>query len=58
MNILNKNGENIEDKGINTFAMYLDYVNNFITLEAFANHYGLTVDMAGKLIDHERGIAF
>lgn len=37
---------------LNTFCeMYLDYVNNFITVEAFACHYGISVDIANKIIE-------
>ena len=34
--------------------MYLDWVNNFLTVERFAQYYGLTVAQAAKLIDDER----
>ncbi len=38
----------------NAEDIYLDYLNNFITLEGFCNHYGLTVDEANTLIDKGR----
>jgi hypothetical protein len=30
--------------------IYLDWFNNFVTLQGFADHYGLSVDDADKLI--------
>lgn len=30
--------------------MYLDWVNNFLTVEAFAEHYGITIESAEKII--------
>lgn len=30
--------------------LYLDYVNNFITLKGFAEHYGMTEVQAQKLL--------
>ena len=43
-------------------ALYLDWVNNFLTLEKFASHYGLSVEDAGLVIhrgriSHQRNIA-
>lgn len=32
-------------------SIYLDWVNNYISLEAFAASYGITIDHAEKLID-------
>ena len=34
--------------------MYLDYVNNFLTVSAFAQYYGLTEDDALDVIDSGR----
>lgn len=34
--------------------MYLDYVNNFLTVSAFAKYYGLTEDDALDIIDSGR----
>lgn len=34
--------------------MYLDYVNNFLTVSAFAQHYGLTEEDALDVIDSGR----
>jgi hypothetical protein len=31
-------------------AAYLDYVNNFLTVEKFAEHYGISEKMASLLI--------
>lgn len=30
--------------------IYLDYFNNYLTIDKFAEHNGITVDMARKLI--------
>ncbi|UNY40497.1 hypothetical protein KLEP7_gp84 [Pseudaeromonas phage vB_PpeM_ KLEP7] len=30
--------------------IYLDYVNNFISIKAFADHYGITREEAEKII--------
>lgn len=36
---------------LNPFCeMYLDYVNNFLTVEAFACHYGISVQVAEQII--------
>lgn len=32
-------------------TMYLDYVNNFLSVSAFAEHYGITVESALQLIE-------
>tara|TARA_Y100000588_G_scaffold244854_1_gene259050 strand:- start:3121 stop:3324 length:204 start_codon:yes stop_codon:yes gene_type:complete len=34
--------------------MYLDYVNNFLSLEAFAAHYGISMDLATLVIKEGR----
>jgi hypothetical protein len=34
--------------------MYLDYVNNFVTVSAFAQYYGLTNEDALDVIDSGR----
>lgn len=31
--------------------MYLDYVNNFLTVEKFAEHYNMTVERAKEIIN-------
>jgi hypothetical protein len=31
--------------------MYLDWVNNYLTVEVFAEHYGLSVPTAQAMID-------
>lgn len=36
--------------------LYLDWLNNFITVEAFAAHYGLSVAEAARLIEVGRYI--
>ena len=33
---------------------YLDYLNNFLTLEKFAEHYGISVDLATLLVKEGR----
>jgi hypothetical protein len=33
------------------FKLYLDWVNNYLTIEKFAEHHGLYVDEAKMLID-------
>ena len=30
--------------------MYLDYLNNFLTCSAFAEHYGLNIEAAAQII--------
>lgn len=37
--------------------LYLDYRNNFLTMEAFASHYGLSFETATKIIECGRTIA-
>ena len=34
--------------------LYLDWVNNFLTIEHFAEHYSMTVEHAKEIIEHER----
>lgn len=34
--------------------LYLDYVNNFVTVERFAEHYGLSIDGANLIINQGR----
>jgi hypothetical protein len=36
--------------------VYLDWVNNFLSVEGFAEYYGLTEDQARTLIDLSRAI--
>ncbi len=35
-------------------AAYIDYVNNFLTVEKFAEHYGISPMMANQLINEMR----
>jgi len=35
-------------------AMYLDYFNNFLSVAAFAEHYGMTESEASALINEQR----
>jgi len=35
-------------------AAYLDYVNNFITIERFAEHYGISEELARLLVSDMR----
>lgn len=37
--------------------VYLDYVNNFISVAGFASHYGITEQEAVNFINNERRIA-
>ena len=37
-------------KGSTYESLYLDYLNNFITVEEFADHYGLTESQADTVI--------
>ena len=32
-------------------TMYLDYVNNFLTVGAFADHYGISEELATAIIN-------
>lgn len=34
--------------------MYIDYVNNFLTVACFAEYWGMTVEEATTLIEDER----
>ena len=34
--------------------LYLDYVNNFLTVAVFAEHYEMSVESATELINTER----
>ena len=38
----------------NFIEMYLDYVNNFLSVEAFSSHYGISVDLAILVIKEGR----
>ena len=46
--------DNQAEKVIST--MYLDYVNNFLTVDAFAQHYYLPIDEAQQVIEQGREI--
>jgi len=35
-------------------VIYLDWLNNFLTVDRFAEHYGMTPDAALELIDSGR----
>jgi hypothetical protein len=37
--------------------VYLDYVNNFLTVSKFASYYGITEKEANNFINNERRIA-
>ena len=37
-------------------ALYLDWVNNFLSIGCFAEYYGMTEEAALKLIDEQRAI--
>jgi len=36
--------------------MYLDWVNNFLTVDAFASHYGITIECAEKIISDGKAV--
>ena len=38
-------------------TLYIDYVNNFITVERFAEYYAIDVDSAQKILDCGRTIS-
>lgn len=37
--------------------LYLDYRNNFVTVEAFATHYGLSMNTANSIVTIGRAIS-
>ena len=37
-------------------GLYLDYANNFLTVENFAEYYGLTISEANQIINVGRDI--
>ena len=37
-------------------VIYLDWVNNFISVEGFASYYDISIEVANKLIDEGREI--
>lgn len=37
-----------------TASMYLDYVNNFISLQGFADHYDISPERANEIINRGR----
>lgn len=41
----------------NLESLYLDWVNNFLSIECFANHYGLEVEHAKQLIELSKAIS-
>ena len=45
---INQGGREMETK----YEMYLDYVNNFLTVAAFAEHYRITEAQALTLINY------
>lgn len=36
--------------------LYLEYFNNYLTVERFAEHYGLTYGMASDILEQGKGI--
>lgn len=46
------------DKSCKAETMYLDYVNNFITVGCFAEHYNLTESEAIAVITEGRKICY
>lgn len=45
------------DADFDTFDFDCLYVNNYLTMELFAEHHGLYKDEAGKLIELARAVA-
>ena len=43
----------INGKEYYTATLYLDWLNNFLTIEAFAEHYSMPEETARALIDFE-----
>lgn len=48
---------------MSNIKLYLDYVNNFLTVEKFAEHYGLSLVDAEKIIrqgrkEHESKVSY
>ena len=39
-------------------AMYLDWFNNYLTIEKFANDYNMTIKQANELIEYNKSIPF
>lgn len=37
-----------------TIDLYIDYVNNFITLQGFANHYNIDIEEADLIVNYGR----
>lgn len=43
---------------LDTFVqMYLDYRNNFLSVEAFASHYGISINVANQIVNAGRTVA-
>lgn len=49
--MLYKINESVLNVGTYFQNLYLDYVNNFLTVECFANYHGFDVDTATKYIN-------
>ena len=48
---------NLSSHRISEEDMYLDWINNFLTIDCFAEHYNLTTEQAKELINkytHEK----
>lgn len=41
----------------NFVTLYLDYVNNFLTVAGFAEHHGLSLETATKIVEAGRIVA-
>jgi hypothetical protein len=46
----NNNGETVLESNQETIDVFLDYINNFLTVGAFADHYGWTDENAKQMI--------
>jgi hypothetical protein len=43
---------------MSNYEYYLDYLNNFLTIEAFADYYHMPVSTAQSIIDYGRFDAY
>lgn len=48
--------ETMEKNAARIIELYLDFYNNYLTVEKFAEHYGMSVDDADKLLSVGRYI--
>lgn len=46
----------MEQNAQRVIELYLDWVNNFLTVQAFASHHGFSIEQANRIIDCGRSI--